>query len=315
MSEHQLSRRAFIERGTLYLPGLLGAGSLARAAAEESAKKQAARPTPDLSIGIVTDIHHADKKPGGSRHYRDSLPKLRRAITQFHDSKAQFAISLGDFIDAAPTLDEELRNLREAEAVFRTFRGSRYYVLGNHCIDKLEKSEYLEHTAAKSAHHSFDHGEFHFVVLDACYRKDGVSYGRGRGPWNDADVPKAQRDWLRKDLARSKKPTVVFVHQRLDLPQGSAHGIHSAPTVRKILEDSKRVLAVFQGHHHVNDLREIGGVAYCTLPAIVEGPIAKNNAFASLELYADHSLRLRGFADTKSYPQLRGPAKRRKVRI
>jgi len=52
----------------------------------------------------------------------------------------------------------------------------------------------------------------------------------------------------------------------------------SAPEVRQILEDSGNVSAVFQGHSHQNDYRDINGIHYCTMRAVIEGSGAANNA-------------------------------------
>ena len=72
--------------------------------------------------------------------------------------------------------------------------------------------------------------------------------------------------------------------------------------VRKILEDSGRVLAVFQGHNHVNDHKVIGGVHYVTLAALIEGALAKgNNAWSVLEVYPGGVLKVDGFHHQEDY--------------
>ena len=62
---------------------------------------------------------------------------------------------------------------------------------------------------------------------------------------------------------------IVFAHQRLDVSNN--HGVKTNSQVRSVLESSGKVLAVFQGHSHQNDVNEIGGIHYCTLVAMVEG--------------------------------------------
>ena len=61
----------------------------------------------------------------------------------------------------------------------------------------------------------------------------------------------------------------------------------NAPAIRAVLEASGKVLAVFQGHSHKNDLNEINGIHYCTLVAMVEGSGEKNNGYALLDVLAD----------------------------
>ena len=136
-------------------------------------------------------------------------------------------------------------------------------------------------------------------MLDSCFRTDGQPYGRKNFEWTDPNIPKAELDWLRADLKSTSKKTVVFAHQRLDV--SSVYGVKNAPAVRKILEDSKQVLAVFQGHSHENDHKEIGGIHYCTLVAMIEGSGVSHNGYSVLKLSDDGSIRLDGFRNQGDY--------------
>ena len=78
-------------------------------------------------------------------------------------------------------------------------------------------------------------------------------------------------------------------------------GISNAPKIRKILEESGKVLAVFQGHLHQNFHSHIGGVHYVTLAAMVEGSGEENNAYAILDILPDDAIRITGFRKQKSY--------------
>lgn len=97
------------------------------------------------------------------------------------------------------------------------------------------------------------------------------SSGRKNSVWSDANIPAHELDWLRADLRATDKPTIVFAHQRLDL--AGQHAVKNASEVRKTLESSGKVRAVFQGHSHKNEHQEISGVHYCTLVAMVEGAV------------------------------------------
>ena len=66
--------------------------------------------------------------------------------------------------------------------------------------------------------------------------------------------------WLKKDLAETKLPTVVFTHQRLDVDRPNKYAIKQSIKVREILEESKRVRVVFQGHSHKNELVEVNEI-------------------------------------------------------
>ena len=289
-----ISRRAFVCDGTLFLLAAAG-GSVARLveAAEDAQKNRS------LQIGLLTDLHYADKPSVGSLCYRETIAKIREAVAKFSEVRVDFAIELGDLIDEAETVEGEIGFLKMIAAEFAKFTGERHYVLGNHCVWTLTKKQFLDNSGAKKERESFDRGGFHFVILDSCFRADGVAYGAKNNKWEDADIPAEERDWLRDDLAATKLPTLVFVHHRLDVT--TTYAIKSREAVRKILEDSGKVLAVFQGHNHVNDHREIGGIHYCTLNAMIEGSGEANSAYALLDIFADGSLRVTGFRHQNSY--------------
>jgi len=281
---HRLSRRAFLQGSALVLGGLGAAPHLL--AAEGGAQSV-------LRIALLTDVHHADKDTRGSRHYRDSLDKLREAIGVYNAAPPDFAVHLGDLIDSGESVEKELVNLDTVEAVLEELSCPRHYVLGNHCVDGLTKSEYLEHTAMDAAHLAFDHGGLRFVTLDSCYRSDGEAYGRRNFEWTDPNIPEAQLRWLKDELAASGDPVIVFAHQRLD--DANQYSVRNAAEVRAALEAAGKVVAVFQGHSHRQDYQEINGIHYCTQVAMIEGPGPESSAYALLHIHADGSLRVEGF--------------------
>lgn len=186
------------------------------------------------------------------------MGKLAEAATQFEKDKVSFVVELGDLIDAADSVETEQSYLKTINREFSATSMDRHYVLGNHCVDTLTKTEFLEGVEQKQSYYSFDRGDFHFVVLDTCCRKDGEPYGRKNSKWNDANIPAAEMVWLRADLKATRKQIVVFAHQRLDV--SNVHGVKNCAEVQKIFEESGKVLAVFQGHSHQNDLKDIGGI-------------------------------------------------------
>lgn len=289
-----LGRRAFLQHGSL----ILAATSLdfltaaAICASEESAKGL-------VKFGLITDLHHADKLPAGARFYRETLNKLAEAARQFEKDKPSFVVELGDLIDAADSVKTEQTYLKQVNGVFSALSKDRHYVLGNHCVDTLTKEEFLDGVEQKQSYYSFDRGSVHFVVLDACFRGDGKSYGRKSSKWNDANIPKDQVDWLKGDLKATDKKVVVFVHQRLDV--ANDYGIKNAAEVRKVLEGAGKVLAVFQGHSHKNDYKELVGIHYCTLVAMVEGAGAENNGYSTAVIQPDGTIVLMGYRKQKGY--------------
>ena len=287
------SRRAFVSNGTLVLAAAAGLGL------QKSITAANASPSISLRIGLITDLHHADKPAAGSRFYRETNKKLNSAAEEFQTSGLDFVVELGDLIDAADSVETELSYLRTINREFSKLSTDRHYVLGNHCVDTLTKTEFLQEVGQKESYYSFDRAGFHFILLDACFRNDGVPYGRKNSKWNDANIPPAELAWLREDLQSTKLPTIVFVHQRLDVT--TDHGVKNCVDVRDILKNSGHVLAVFQGHSHQNDLKDIDGIHYCTLVAMVEGSGLENSGASVLELHDDGTIHVTGFRKQKSY--------------
>ena len=222
------SRREFVSNGILVLAAVAGLGL------QKSIPAANASPSVSLRIGLITDLHHADKPAAGSRFYRETIAKLNSAAEEFQKSRLDFVVEMGDLIDAAESVETELSYLRTINREFSKLSSDRHYVLGNHCVETLTKAEFLQEVGQKESYYSFDRAGFHFIVLDACFRNDGVPYGRKNSKWNDANIPPAELEWLREDLQSTNLPTIVFVHQRLDVT--TDHGVKNCVDVRDILK-------------------------------------------------------------------------------
>ncbi len=242
-----------------------------------------------VRFGMLTDSHYAGYEPLGNRHYLESLAKMRECVARMNEEEVALLVELGDFNDGArkPPEEDALRYLGDIEGEFARFTGPRYHALGNHNMDALSKTQVLgqiENTEINPARsfYSFDRGGLHFVVLDPNFRADGAPYDRGNFHWTDANIPDTQIDWLRQNLEASGKPTIVFLHQRLD-GAGDVY-VNNAEAVRSVLEASGDTLAVFQGHHHGGAYSRIEGIHYYTLRAMVEGSGPENSAYAIVEV-------------------------------
>ena len=251
----QTSRRDFLKGSTALLIG----GVLA----QEGEEKRA------LRFGLVTDFHYADCQKRGTRHYRESLGKMKECVSLMNEKKVAFLAELGDLKDQAdqPKEKETLAFLKTIEAEFAEFKGPRYHVIGNHDIDSISKEQFLanvENTgiAKDKSYYSFDSKWVHFVVLDANYLADG----RDCAPGNC---------------------------KRLD-GRGS-HFTKNSDEVRKLLEKSGRVLVVFQGHDHRGGHSLIGGIHYYTLKAAVEGSGEENNSYGIVEVRRNGDIVVEGF--------------------
>jgi predicted phosphodiesterase len=253
-----------------------------------------------VRFGIVTDCHYADADAIGTRYYRHSLDKLGECVEAMNEQQVDFLVELGDFKDqdSPPIEQKTLSYLRAVESVFCKFKGPTYHVLGNHDADSLSKAQFLTNidnagvNPARS-YYSFDFNGVHFIVLDANYKSDGADYDHGNFDWTDANIPPAELQWLRQDLAATHGAVIVLVHQLLD--GTGSHYVNNADEVRQVLEQSGRILAVFQGHLHDGGYSRIDGIHYYTLKAVVEGPGLENNSYAIIEVQMDMSITITGY--------------------
>lgn len=257
-------------------------------------------------FGIVTDSHYADADTVGSRYYRHSLDKLTECVELMNAQKVDFLVELGDFKDQNnPAVEQKtITYLQDVEKVFQKFNGPTYHVLGNHDMDSISKEQFLNNVKNTDidrgkSYYSFDLNGVHFVILDANYKSDGTDYDHGNFDWTDANIPPAELNWLRHELAATRGPVIVFIHQLLD-GTGSVY-VNNAADIRRILEQSGKVTAVFQGHHHKGSYSYIEGIHYYTLKAMVEGPGEENNSYAIVEILPDRSITITGYrkADSK----------------
>jgi len=277
-----MNRRSLIQNGALCLAGLGGGLRAAEGA------------MPAVRVGLMTDLHYADKASTKTRFYREALGKIDEAVAVFEREKPNCVVELGDLIDQADSVEQELEWLSRIESHYAKLTMPRHYVLGNHCVTTLTKREFAGATrASPEPHYHFEMGGVTFVVLDACYREDGQAYERKNFSWQDSHIPEAELKWLESVLTMASGPVVVFGHQRLD--DSPAHAVRNAAAIRAIFEKSGKVAAVFQGHSHKNDYQEIAGIHYTTLVAMVEGSGDENNGYGLLDVFGDGSLRLAGF--------------------
>src|SRR5829696_5987798 len=165
LDSSRLGRRAFLRGGSLILAATsLDAVTIGDLLAGDD-------PVPSgLRVGLVTDLHYADKPPVGSRHYRETPGKLAEAAERLRREDLAFVVELGDLIDSADSVADELGYLRRIDRDFSAIAPRRHYVLGNHCVFTLTKDEFLGGVGQGRSYYSFDEGGVHFVVLDACFR-------------------------------------------------------------------------------------------------------------------------------------------------
>jgi alkaline phosphatase len=251
-----------------------------------------------VRVGLFTDLHaHEVDSPGEKKVMTNYAERLNAFVGEMNRWEADLVIQLGDLINGqyvqlAPyvEMDRFPFILEDVVTLLGGFAGPTYHVIGNHDVYSLSKQAFLEKTGDASTYYSFDAGGFHIVVLDAQYTKEGVDLDHAF--WVIyGTVPEAQLTWLQEDLAATDLPTIVCIHQPLDVESSTLTGenpiITNNAEVRAVLEGSGVVVAVFQGHEHENRHNVIDGIHYVTFQAMVDHTEPTIPAWATITLDDD----------------------------
>lgn len=263
-----------------------------------------------VCFGLVTDSHYADRESSGSRFYRHSLDKMTEFIHEMNRAKVDFIVHLGDFKDEGTfrKSSETLKFLKAIEERYAMFDGPRYHCVGNHDVDSITKSQFLqgiENTgiSKEKSYYSFDAGGYHFMVLDANYDKNGEHHFYKEGAnWQDTRIPKEQMQWLENELTLHQKPTVVFCHHPLFhfIRDEKIYHASNYAEVQKLFRKNKHVIAVFQGHVHQERFECINDTHFITQLGQVDFAGIENNSFAIVEL-SDRAIRIKGYKRTSNW--------------
>jgi alkaline phosphatase len=224
-----------------------------------------------FSFGLLADIQYANKPPDIGRYYDRSLLKAAHCISAFNEKKVDFVVHLGDMVDWAGDCINGTAALQNMAAAFNKCEPRCYYVLGNHDVDSIPRETLARLWQIPAlGYYSFDYQDTHFVVLDTNYDIHGNPYTPDYHKWDCTYVNQYQIQWLKEDLSKTEKPVIIFSHALLDELEDN-HAVRNAEQIRRILENYKNTVTVFQGHLHGGYFSRTNNISYYTLKAIVQG--------------------------------------------
>jgi 3',5'-cyclic-AMP phosphodiesterase len=182
---------------------------------------------------------------GTGRQRADSLYKLYTETEESIGLKVHDAIGNHDVFGIYPKSGVSLSELGYAKKMYEDRFGPTYY--------------------------SFDHKGYHFIVLDA------IQPTRDRS-W-EARVDASQLDWLKKDLGGLSPHTPIVVVTHVPLVTGAAsygpprEGKDKQLCVSNAFEvlplfAGHNVLAVLQGHTHINEVVNFRGIPFVSSGAV-----------------------------------------------
>ncbi len=228
-----------------------------------------------MKIGIITDLHYGDdsnypKYKGES--YVNSFGTYIKAHAEEIRSRLKtydLVVNLGDlFADKSAEVD--LLTYKEAMAFLESIGRPLINAIGNHEVRNLSRDQLTAFIKQEKTYYSLDFGGLHHVVLDAIRETRDDPYL----------ISREELDWLSEDLAATSLKTLVYIHHPLD-DQSLENNyyfkdredkalVKNRKEVRVILENSRKVLAVFSGHLHFPNTSVINDIQYITVPALTE---------------------------------------------
>lgn len=160
-----------------------------------------------------------------------------------------------------------------------------YHTIGNHDLfgvdpksgiapkDPAYGKKLYEDRIGRKTHYSFDHKGYHFFVLDSVQPTEDRQW--------DARIDDAQIAWLAGDLQKTipGTPIIGVIHVPLvtafsnyvpPTPAGGKYNTLSVANAAQIvgLLEQHDVLAVLQGHTHINEIVLYKGTQYITSGAV-----------------------------------------------
>jgi 3',5'-cyclic-AMP phosphodiesterase len=229
-----------------------------------------------FQFAFITDTH--------IRPDLDAPHGCEMAFDQARASRPDFVIQGGDLV-----VDAMAANRNTAEELFdlydRVEKASSlpmYHVVGNHDLFGIDPSSGVSPTDPLfgkglykqrfgSTYSSFDHKGYHFVILDSLQ----VLADRD---W-ESRIDAVQLTWLAEDLKQQDRRTPVVIVTHVPLVTGAASYAKSRPEktghivvanafeVLAILQQH-HVVAVLQGHTHINEVVQYHGISYISCGAV-----------------------------------------------
>ena len=267
---------------------------------------------PLLSFGIIADVQYSDYEPVGTRFYRSSLSKLRKAVTVFKEDSVGFIINLGDLIDKDFESYKPVMNIIDSSGL-KTF-----HVTGNHdySVDPRFKKRLPVLQQTKEGYYSIVYENFRFIFINgneiSTYissnkasikqANDSIALMKGKGEINAIDwnggISIKQLLWIDNQVkeAAGRNEKVFLICHFPVVPQ-NIHNLLNYKEVLSVLEKYQNIIAWFNGHNHAGNYGNFNMIHFVTFKGMVE--TETNNSFAIVDVYKN-KLWIRGFGREKS---------------
>jgi 3',5'-cyclic-AMP phosphodiesterase len=287
MDTHPINRREFLTTTTAVAAGALALPGTAQQAGATTPSAPA--PGPATQPGSFDFVHltdmHVTTKRKGDRGYRKCIESVLGL-----KNRPAFALMGGDlaFDGLYTPKDKYIEQVRLYKEISDGLGVPYHNCMGNHDVlgwsgrrkvkvtdPDFGKKYIMDALQWDSPYYSFDHGGWHFAVLDCIYPTQ-----EDHGPGYEARIGDGQLEWLAYDLGSAgDRPKVVVTHIaafcNIAQQQGNPETpgmpawavIRDTAQLQAILE-RHGVKALLQGHTHRPEEYRWRGVWYLTSPAV-----------------------------------------------
>lgn len=251
-----------------------------------------------VRLGMIADPQYADKDTLRSRHYRQSLEKLRASIAQLNEAAPDAVVTLGDFID------EDFASFTPVLDIYRGLQPPHFAVAGNHDYEvaDADKAKVADLLGIRRPGTSKIFGSWRVILLDGTevslfrpehadkaqemldrLHREGLPQAQ---PWNGA-IGENQMAWLEKELeeATAARQRVILCCHYPVFP-ADPHNLWNDREVLALIDRFPCVAAWFNGHNHAGNYAMRGNCHFVNLKGMVE--TADQAPYAIVSLHADH---------------------------
>lgn len=168
-----------------------------------------------LTFAVIADTHMNQSEDYSSSPYPANAlanARTRRVVAELNQRDLAFIVHLGDLVNPVPELPTYEDAANHFKHQMAALKAPLYLVPGNHDVGDKPVSWMPagrvndDHLALYESHFgrhyfTFDHGDLHFVIVNAQIVNSGLA------------AEAAQRDWLEADLeASAGKRTFICIH-------------------------------------------------------------------------------------------------------
>lgn len=260
-----------------------------------------------LRFAVVTDIHYGFDR--GNKRGSKAPWLIERFVRAANRNRVDFAVDMGDRVTYT-SRDRDGYYLGQLKEKFNQLAMPKHSVNGNHDVTYLTPEENAQILNLPVGSYSRDIGDYHVIFWSPSVRISGT---------NQLFIKPDEMQWLRDTLNAMDRKCIIFNHIPLDnfdsdnqaatehdkrpfisyYPQG--------PEVRKILEDSGKVVLSMSGHRHRNRHREINGIHYITHQSLVQHYGDGNRAHGaySIATLDGDRIQIKGYGHSQPYYDLK----------